>query len=136
MSRVQHGGNVLLLRTACITLIIGLILAWCLTFTKLVKIPFMVDLFQHPEKLLSAHLDFLMMTMLLFGFYASKITLPKYVQWSMAIGSITNPGLFILAAIVGNDLSAFIMLLVVVSFSLTTFGYGLGAIKLLRYSLK
>ncbi len=136
MSEDHHKGNVLLLRTACVTLIIGLILAWCLVFTKLLKIPFMVSLFQHPENLLSSHLDFLMMTMLLLGFYASKINLPKYVQWPMAIGSITNPGLFLVAAIMGNDLGPFVMLLVVLSFVLTTFGYGMGAIKFLRYSLR
>lgn len=136
MTTDKHAGNVTLLRTGCVTLIIALALAWCLTFTKLVKVPFMAELFTHPDKLLSSHLDFLMMTMLLFGIYASKIPLPKYVQFPMAIGSITNPGLFLVAAILGSDLNPVLMLLVVVSFSLTTFGYGMAAIKLLRFSLK
>ena len=136
MSRTVHGGNVLLLRTACLTLLIGLVLAWVLTFTKLLKVPFMVAIFQHSEYLLASHLDFLMMAMLLFGIYASKISLPKFVQWPMAIGSVTNPGLFLVAAVIGNSKDPVIMGLVVLSFVLTTFGYGLAAIKLLRYSLK
>ena len=136
MSRDVHNGNVLLLRTACLTLLIGLVLAWVLTFTKMLKLPVMVHLFQHSEYLLSSHLDFLMMAMLLFGIYASKIPLPKYVQWPMAIGSLTNPGLFFVAAIVGNSKDPIIMGLVVVSFVLTTFGYGMAAIKMVRYSLQ
>ncbi len=136
MSTDKHAGNVTLLRTGCVTLIIALVLAWCLTFTKLVKVPFMVELFAHPENLLSSHLDFLMMTMLLLGIYASKIPLPKFIQYPMAIGSLTNPGLFLVAAILGNDLNPVLMLLVVISFGLTTFGYGMAAIKLLRFSLR
>lgn len=136
MSTDKYGGNVTLLRTGCVTLLIALVLAWCLTFTKLIKVPFMVELFQHPDKLLSSHLDFLMMTMLLFGIYASKIQLPKFVQIPMAIGSVTNPGLFLIAAILGHVQNPIFMMFVVISISLTTFGYGMAAIKLLRFTLK
>lgn len=136
MSEDKHAGNVILLRVACISLIIGLILAWCLVFTKGMKIPFFLDIFKNTDKLLSAHLDFLMMTMLLLGFYASKIPLPKYVLWPMAIGSIGNPTAFILNSVFPTSTSPLIMLFIYTTISLTTFGYGLAAIKLFRYSLK
>lgn len=134
MSQDKHAGNVLLLQVASISLLIALVLAWCLTFTIPMKIPFFLNIFVDTDKLLSAHLDFLMMTMLLLGFYASKIPLPKYVQWPMAIGSIGNPSLFLFGAI--GLQSPVIMLIVLVSIVLTTFGYGMAAIKVLRYSLK
>lgn len=136
MSDDNHAGNVILLRTAAITLLIGLVLAWCLTFSIPMKIPFFVELFKDKEALLSSHLDFLMMTMLLLGFYASKITLPKYVQWPMAIGSIGNPTLFLIGSLTDNAQIPIMMPFVMISIVLTTFGYGMAAIKVFRYSLK
>ncbi len=132
----KHAGNVILLRVACITLLIALVLAWCLVFSIPMKIPFFLDVFKKTDKLLSAHLDFLMMTMLLLGFYASKITLPKYVIWPMAIGSIGNPTAFILNSVFPDSTSPIIGIFIFTTITLTTIGYGLAAIKVFRYSLK
>lgn len=136
MTHYKHAGNVLLLRTAGITLLLALVLAWMLTFTKALKIPFFIELIKNYDMLLSAHLDFLMMTMLLLGFYASKITLPKTVQWPMAIGSISNPGLFLIGSIFGQIHHPVMMTFILLSVSLTTFGYGLAAINIIRASLR
>ena len=108
MTDDKHAGNVLLLRTASICILIGLVLAWCLTLNNM-KVPFVVETFKKKEALLSAHLDFLMMAMLLLGFYASKIPLPKFVQWPMAIGSITNPTLFLIGSVAPGMKSPFMM---------------------------
>jgi len=132
----KHAGNVILLRVACISLLIALVLAWCLVFTKGMKLPFFLNIFEDTDKLLSAHLDFLMMTMLLLGFYASKITLPKYVLWPMAIGSIGNPTAFILNSVFPSSTSPIIGIFIFTTITLTTVGYGMAAIKVLRYSLK
>lgn len=134
MSDDKHAGNVIILRTASITMLIALVLAWCLVLTLKMKIPFAVETFKDTDALLSSHLDFLMMTMLLLGFYASKIPLPKYVLWPMAIGSIGNPTLFLLGALHLKFPMMFI--LAMTSSALTTFGYGMAAIKVFRYSLK
>lgn len=136
MSDDKHAGNVIILRTASITLLIGLVLAWCLVFTIPMKIPFFLDIFKDTDKLLSSHLDFLMMTMLLLGFYAAKITLPKYVLWPMAIGSIGNPSLFLIESLTDGAKIPIMMPFVMISIVLTTFGYGMAAIKVFRYSLK
>lgn len=136
MTENKHAGNVILLRVACISLLIALVLAWCLVFTKGMKIPFFLNIFKDTDKLLSAHLDFLMMTMLLLGFYASKITLPKYVIWPMAIGSIGNPTAFILNSMYPGSEALLISLFIFTTITLTTFGFGSAAIKAFRYSLK
>lgn len=130
----RHAGNQLLLRTGCITLLIALVLAWCLVGTHAMKIPAALEFFKDPDKLLSSHLDYLMMSMLLFGIYASKIPLPKWVQWPTAIGSITNPLLFFLQSI--HFMFPGMRLFVLASITLTTIGYGIVAIKLFRNSLK
>ena len=60
----RHAGNVILLRVATITLLIALVLAWCLVFTRALQLPFALEIFKDTDDLLSAPLDFLMMTML------------------------------------------------------------------------
>ena len=65
----RHSGNVILLRVACITLLLALVEAWCLVGTHVMQLPIALEVFKDPDKLLSSHLDFLMMTMLLLGFY-------------------------------------------------------------------
>lgn len=134
MAKDKHAGNVLLLRVACLSLLIGLVLAWFLTMNKM-KLPFIVATFKDSEALLSSHLDFLMMAMLLFGIYASKIPLPKYVQWPMAIGSIGNPTLFLIGSIAPEMKSPVMLAFTMISISLTTFGYAMASIKLIRHTL-
>ena len=132
----RHAGNVILLRVACVSLLIALVLAWCLVGTHAMKLPAALELFKAPDKLLSAHLDFLMMTMLLLGFYAAKVPLAIYIRIPMAIGSITNPTAFLIGAIWPESESPIIGLFVMTSIILTTFGYGMAAIKVFRSSLK
>lgn len=135
MAQDQHAGNVILLRVGCISLLIGLILAWCLTLGKM-KVPFILETFPDQKALLSSHLDFLMMTMLLLGFYASKIPLPKYVTWPMALGSIGNPTLFLIGAMFPDSKNPAMLMFVMTSISLTTFGYGMAAIQVLKSTLR
>lgn len=135
MNNAHQNNNAILLRTAGLTLIIGLILAWCLVFSVPLKLPVFLEIFKDTESLLSAHLDFLMMTMLLLGFYASKLPLPKFVMLAMAIGSIGNPTLFLIGAVAPEYKSLPLMLFTFLSISLTTYGYGMASIKAIRFSL-
>ena len=136
MTDDRHAGNVLLLRVAMISLLIALVLAWCLVFTKGMKLPFAVELFARPDKLLSAHLDFLMMTMLLFGFYCVRAPLPAIARWPMAIGSITNPTCFLIESVYAGAPPEWYMTFVFPSIVLTTVGYAVASITLLRWTMR
>jgi hypothetical protein len=128
--------NVILLRTGMITLLIALVLAWCLVLGKGYKLPAVVAVFANNDKLLSAHLDFLMMTMLLFGFYCTRIPLAAFVVWPMAIGSVTNPTVFLIQSLGPHSHLTELRVFVLGSISITTAGYALGAIHLLRSTLR
>ena len=132
----KHAGNVLLLRVGMITLLIALVLAWCLMFTVAFKIQFALDIFKHTDDLLSAHLDFLMMTMLLFGFYCVKAPLPLVARWGMSIGSITNPTCFLIESVHAKAPPEWFGLFALISVTITTVGYAIGAITLLRWSMR
>ena len=132
----NHFGNVLLLRVGMVTMLIALVLAWCLIFTKAMQLPFATELFKQPDKLLSSHLDFLMMTMLLLGFYCVRVPLPAMARWPMAIGSITNPTCFLIESLYVTHPPAAYMPFAYTSVTITTIGYALAAITLLRWTLR
>ena len=129
------GGNVILIRTAVISLLIALVLAWCLVLGKGYKFPPLVAIFSNNDKLLAAHLDFLMMTMLLLGFYGTRVPLPAVVVWLMAIGSITNPTVFLIQSTSPQTHLMELRLFAWASISITTAGYAMGAIRLFRSTL-
>lgn len=92
----QH--NIVLLRGACLWLITALLLAWCMVALYL-DITIFKSIFQGKfSRLLQAHLDFLIMTALILGFYAARVRLPWHVRWAMVIGAFTNSSLFLLQA--------------------------------------
>src|SRR5215469_7121151 len=130
------GGNVLLIRTAVISLLIALVLAWCLVLGKGYKVPPVVAIFSNNDKLLAAHLDFLMMTMLLLGFYGTRVPLPAFVVWPIAIGSITNPTVFLIQSMSPRTHLMELQLFALVSISITTAGYAMGAIRVFRSTLR
>jgi len=98
MTNSTHTGNVVLLRGACLWLLMALLLAW-----SLVGLYNQVDFFQavfpgKPTRVLQAHIDFLLMSALILGFYAAKVGLAWHVRWAMVIGAFTNSSLFLIYA--------------------------------------
>ncbi|MDD2800639.1 MAG: hypothetical protein PHE96_04200 [Methylococcales bacterium] len=142
---LKHAGNVVLLRGAALWLLIALILAWCMVGVnfdlKLLKVIFSGK----PARLLQAHLDLLIMSALIFGFYAAKVTLPWHVRWAMVVGAFTNSSLFLLMAIFPvldkpePDQSIFSAVFLVYTFAslvTTSYGFGKGAVIVLRSTFK
>ena len=44
----RHSGNVILLRVACITLLLALVEAWCLVGTHVMQLPIALEVFKDP----------------------------------------------------------------------------------------
>jgi len=135
----------LLLRGAALWLLLALILAWCLVGLNF-GLPLLPSLFAGKfTRLVQAHLDLLLMSALLFGFHAAKISLPRPVCWAMVIGAFTNPSAFLLQAIFpaldappapGNSAQAAFGLYAVASVTLTSYGFGRAAVIVLRSTFK
>ena len=111
----------------CLTL--ALILAWCLVGVRTTG--FMKRWFRSYQYLLKAHIDYLMMTGLLFLFFLLfahfRLTPPPLIVIAMSVGSLVNPAAF-LALPIKPDLpqSAGSVFGATVScgFVVTTIGYG------------
>jgi hypothetical protein len=80
-------------------MLMALLLAWCLVGLYN-KVPYLDVIFAGKvTRVLQSHLDFLIMSSLILGYYAAKVTLPWHVRWAMVIGAFTNSSLFLLEAI-------------------------------------
>jgi hypothetical protein len=111
----------------CLTL--ALILAWCLVGVRTTG--FMKRCFPSYQYLLKAHIDYLMMTGLLFIFFLLfthfRLTPPPLIVVAMSVGSLVNPAAF-LALSIKPDLpqrpASVFGATVSCGFVVTTIGYG------------
>ncbi|MES9829284.1 MAG: hypothetical protein ABW201_13535 [Candidatus Thiodiazotropha sp.] len=136
--------NPVLIRGACLWMLMALILAWSLVGI-INDVDFIKSIFSGSyQRVLQAHIDFLIMTSLILGFHASRVHLPWHVRWAMVVGAFTNSSLFMLFAIFptidpvselfipngpGNTLFNVYMY---ASLIITSYGFGKGAILVLK----
>ena len=99
MQTQGDSGNVILLRGACLWIIAALILAWCMVAIGFSVPPFAAIFPGKFTRILQAHIDFLLMSALILGFYAARVPLPRPVRWAMVGGAFTNSSLFLLMAL-------------------------------------
>jgi hypothetical protein len=148
MQDAKHAGNVVLLRGATLWILMALLLAWCMVGLYN-KAPYLDLIFAGKfTRLLQAHIDFLLMSALILGFYAAKVPLPWHVRWAMVVGAFTNSSLFLLEAIfpaldptmadkvppIGIWAQVFTIYLFA-SLIMTSYGFGKAAVIVLRSTL-
>ncbi|MFO1124861.1 MAG: hypothetical protein U1E25_05990 [Methylocystis sp.] len=97
-AHLSGGTNIILLRGAALWTLAALILAWCLVALKM-EAPSIVAIFPGKfSRVVQAHIDFLLMSALLLGFYGTRIPFAWPVRWAMVVGAFTNSSLFLLQA--------------------------------------
>lgn len=125
----MHVDTGLLAVVGSLCLMLALLLAWGLVggrSSRLIK-----RCFPGPQNLLKAHLDFLMMTGLLFVFFLLfgqlRLAPPPVIVVAMSLGSVANPVGFVALAI-RPDLpqrpASLFGALMALGFTATTVGYG------------
>jgi MotA/TolQ/ExbB proton channel family len=139
--RSNPPGNIILLRGACLWLLMALILAWCMVGLAF-NVPYMSVIFPGKfTRVLQGHIDFLLMTALILGFYATKTRLPWHVRWAMVVGAFTNSSLFVMQAMFPvldspnppDELFPKIFLIYLFSsLILTSYGFGRGSVLVLK----
>ncbi|BDX08289.1 hypothetical protein [Planctobacterium marinum] len=125
---------------AAICLIMALLEAWLLTASRYLKWRWVKKIFPNYRDLVRSHIDYLIMSALLFGVYLTllqlQISVPGIILWLTFIGAIYNPFGFILQAIkpdiVGDDLLSKIG--VVLGFLPLSIGLGWCAVAIVAVS--
>lgn len=141
MQDSRHAGNIVLIRGASLWLLMALLLAWCMVGLNFGIEPLKAVFPGKFTRLLQAHIDFLLMSALILGFYAAKVPLPWHVRWAMVVGAFTNSSLFLMMAMFpvldsptppeGLFREAFQGFLLA-SILITSYGFGKGAVTVLR----
>lgn len=115
-----------------VMLLLSLAIAWVLVAVRYLRLPGLTTLIISDEHLLKAHIDYLLMALLLYAFSLLGTTLPMSLQVAMALGAFTNPLLFIVLAIkptVSRAPLAPVGICATLSFLVTTLGFGGAAIR-------
>src|SRR5450830_2020820 len=145
MQDSRHAGNLVLIRGASLWILMALLLAWCMVGINFGVTPLKLIFAGKFTRLLQAHIDFLLMSALILGFYAAKVPLPWTVRWAMVTGAFTNSSLFLLMAIfpvldspvpAPGLLSAFFQLYLPLSIIITSYGFGKASVLVLKSTFK
>jgi len=124
----------LLLIAGSTYLVVSLLLAWILVGVRMFNVPALKRMFPADENLVKAHIDYILMSLLLYAFYALSDELSMFVIVPMIIGAGANPFLFVVLATKDAQSTkpgALLMSIVMLSFALTTIGFAGAAILLL-----
>ena len=128
--------NAILVQAAMGVILIALLLAWTLVFSRAIPVAAIGGLIADYERLLQAHIDFLLMGALLLGFFAAGVRLPATVSGAMAIGAYTNPAGFLYLAFWPDQITTPFLVFSLASFILTSYGFGRAAVLILRATLE
>lgn len=112
-------------------LIVSLALAWLSVAALHVRPAWTAARFPRPHYLVKAHIDYLLMSLLLYVFFLLAVPLPAWTVACMVLGSIANPLLFVVMAAVPQPDTrpgAPIGIASLVSFAVTTAGFGGAAV--------
>ena len=138
----SHAGNIVLIRGAALWMLMALLLAWCMVGLNFGVAPLKALFAGKFLRLLQAHIDFLLMSALILGYYAAKIPLPWHVSWAMVVGAFTNSSLFLLMAIfpiLDNPKippPQLFQWYLFASLITTSYGFGKGAVLILKFTFK
>jgi hypothetical protein len=138
----KHAGNIVLIRGAALWLLMALLLAWSMVGLNFGVAPLKAIFAGKFTRLLQAHIDFLLMTALILGFYAARVPLPWHVRWAMVVGAFTNSSLFLLMAIfpaLDNPTvppPQLFQVYLLASILITSYGFGKAAVIILRSTFK
>lgn len=117
----------ILILTGALLLCFSLLLAWVLSAFKGMPGAPVFKIIRSEKALLQAHIDYLLMAMLLFVFALANIEYPPLIVYAAIVGSITNPVLFLVMAVkpdvIKTPFSPF-GISSVLSFIVTTLGMG------------
>lgn len=118
----------LLVLAGSLCMILALVLAWCLVGVR--SSSFMKSVFPSYQYLLKAHIDYLMMSGLLIGFFLLfahfRSPAPFVIVLSMISGSLMNPVGFLVLAVkpkTNQHPASPFGIVMACSFTLTTVGY-------------
>lgn len=126
-----------LVPAGCCLFLVSLVLAWLMVGVRYLRIPALVRLFPNDADLLRCHVDYILMSLVLFAFGALHPPIPMWLAACLIVGATTNPILFLVMAVsprVKALQPLWFKAASGVSFAIATVGFGGTALVLLYAS--
>lgn len=125
----------LLVISSSVFILVSLALAWLATAVRILQVKSLKRRFPAHENLVKAHIDYILMALLLMAYYlladVLAVEFPWWVIMTMIIGGALNPFMFIVVAMNKPDEfrpGIFFRVLTMLSFTLTTIGFAMAAL--------
>lgn len=116
---------------ASIFIVVSLGLAWLATAVRILNVKYLKEIFPAHDNLVKAHIDYILMALLLIAFYLLSVELPLWVIATMLFGGAMNPFMFIIVSMSKPEEfrpGPWFMALTMTSFVSTTVGFGAAAV--------
>jgi hypothetical protein len=112
---------------------------WLIIAKRYLSLGIIERIIHDDEKIVKAHIDYLMMSLILFVFFFTGINMPFAVILMSCIGAFANPSLFIFLSIkpdVNKNMGSAFSLISTITFLITTAGIGGGAFYIIMELIK
>lgn len=116
---------------ASVFILFSLALAWLATAVRILNVQSLKARFPAHDNLVKAHIDYILMALLLIAFYLLGNPLPAWVLITMLIGAALNPFMFIVVAMSKPEEfrpGKLFMLVTMFSFISTTLGFAAASV--------
>jgi hypothetical protein len=127
---VISGGALILLSIAT---------GWLIIAKKYLSLEILEKLIRNDGKLVKAHIDYIMMSLILFAFFLTGVTLPFPVVVLACVGALADPSLFVFLSIrpdVNKNIGTAFSVISTTIFLITTAGIGGGAFYIIMEQIK
>lgn len=117
----------LLLISGAFLILLSIAIGWLIIAKKYLSLEIIERLIRDDKKLVKAHIDYVMMALLLFAFFFIGVNLPRPVIVLACAGALADPALFIFLSVrpgVNKKLGSPFSVISTVIFLITTVGIG------------
>jgi hypothetical protein len=112
---------------------------WIIIAKKYLSLGFIDKIFRDDEKLVKAHIDYIIMGLILFALFSLGTNLPRIIIQLSCVGAFANPSLFIFLSVrphVNKKIGSPFSVISTITFLITTVGIGGAAFSIILELIK
>jgi hypothetical protein len=124
----------LLVISGAALILLSIATGWLIIAKKYLSLGILERIIRNDGKLVKAHIDYIMMSLILFAFFLTGVTLPFPVIVLSCVGAFADPSLFVFLSIkpdVNKKTGSAFSVLSTMIFLITTLGIGGGALYII-----
>jgi len=120
-------------------ILLSIAIGWVIIARKYLSLGFVERLIRDDKKLVKAHIDYVMMALILFAFFFTGVSLPEVLILLACTGALADPALFIFMSVrpgVNKKIGSPFSIISTIVFLITSIGIGGSALFIILELLK